>query len=360
MIFRRATSPNWYTILYVGGRQRWISLRTSLRREAEARAARLRYANLPDVIRAVAAPPPMPLADLWEEYARHADLKPQTWESYHRIFDLFRRWARVRTADRVTVAVADQYLSSLRDKAPRTANLARGVLSSIWRSVHLADPWSQCRTRPRKTVPFRPLTDAEVRTILAEAAKVAPWWRPLILVAFYTGLRISDASMLRWSQFGPPPDLAWIELRPQKTAKSGRAVWIPVHPALREELTRLPRSSAHLFPEAVSKQTRRSLGPEFSRILDRAGEGGVKGEKGVSRVGYHSLRVTFSTRARRAGIPTDDLRAMLGHTTSAMTSHYIDAPDALRLDAYPPLDLSKPLATRPDIGQASSHLTATP
>lgn len=77
----------------------------------------------------------------------------------------------------------------MRAKAPRTANLARGVLSHVWKTVGLPDPWGQCRTRPRKTIPFRPLTDDEVSCALAEAAKVAPWWRPLILVGFYTGLR---------------------------------------------------------------------------------------------------------------------------------------------------------------------------
>ena len=95
MIFRRSNRSSCYTRLYPGGRERWISPRTDSRREAEARAARLKYSTLPDVIRAVATPLPMPLADLWADYARTADLKPLAVESYHRIFDLFCRWAWV-------------------------------------------------------------------------------------------------------------------------------------------------------------------------------------------------------------------------------------------------------------------------
>jgi len=352
MIFRRPNRPSWYIRLYSGGRERWISLRTESRREAEARAARIRYCNLPDVIRAVATPPPMPLDDLWPAFLSSSDLKPQTVESYHRILSLFCRWARVATAERVTQAVAEQYLNSMRAKAPRTANLARGVLSHVWKTVGLPDPWVQCRTRPRKTIPFRPLTDDEVSRALAEAAKVAPWWRPLILVGFYTGLRISDAATLRWSMFGE--GLRHIELRPAKTAKSGRAVWIPVHPALARELEKLKRHAASLFPEAAEKQGRRTLGPEFSRILSRAK---VTGESGVSRVGYHSLRATFATRARRSGIPLDDLRAVMGHTNASQTTHYIDSPESVRLDAYPELAPGPNRSQGADSGSKNQAIT---
>jgi integrase len=335
MIFRRPGRPSWYVRLRAGGRDRWISLRTTSRREAEARAARIKYADLPEVIRAVSPPPSMPLAELWRQYADSSQLKPSTLESYEAIFRSFARFAGrgSATADRITPAMADHYLRTI--PAARTANLARGVLSVVWRSAGLTDPWAGIKPRRGQNTPFRPFSDAEILRLLELAS---PEWRALIQVAVYTGLRFTDAVHLHRDQIAP--DLSHLELRPAKTQRTGRAVWVPIHPALRPILATLP--APRLFPALADTydRSRTSLPRTFAALLAKAK---IAADPGT-RVGFHSLRVSFATRTRLAGVPVADLQGMLGHSTSAMSRHYVVSPEALTLDAVPALDGSQTVA----------------
>jgi integrase len=112
-------------------------------------------------------------------------------------------------------------------------------------------------------------------------------------------------------------------------------VVLPVHPELRKVLDRWPARTDALFPGEARTydHCRQNLSQQFYRLMVSAGIGKVEGE----RRGFHSLRATFATRARVAGIPLEDLRGILGHVAVGMTRRYTDAPGALSLDAYPAL-----------------------
>lgn len=352
MIFKRKTSPNYYVCLYKNGRQKWVSLRTTSKPEALKRAARLRYSTLPELLKAAVDKPTMLLDDVWEAYlktpesqklrASTATMKSIEWER-------FKKWAakRVSDANKISKSDAEDYLKSLGREATveeagrkikrwepvsgKTYNNIRMTLSSIWSALGLdPNPWQEVRSASVETEPFRPLADAEVSAILK--ACEGSFWRQAVLISFYTGLRRGDIIMLKWKSI--KEDFKYFELWPSKTLRTGRAVYIPIHPALKLELQAMRAKagrSEYLFPAEAAQYEKdpSRFAVQFRRLLAPL--------KFDGKVGFHSLRDTFTTRAAIHGIDRNEIRAMAGHTTQKMTDHYIDSPETLSLSSYPEL-----------------------
>lgn len=191
----------------------------------------------------------------------------------------------------------------------------------------------------------KPFTGEEVGRLLGAAPSEE--WRGLILAAAFTGLRLGDAARLRWSSV----DLQErrIVLIPSKSKKRKREVRIPIQPDLLAYLASAPviddSPGAPVFPKlsrtAVGART--GLSQTFNRIMETAGVSRGKPsreikegeEKGVGRItwerGFHSLRHTFTTWLRTAGVSEEDRMALTGHTTREVHATYSHADDeALR------------------------------
>jgi integrase len=82
--------------------------------------------------------------------------------------------------------------------------------------------------RQRSTSDKRPFTLAEIQAVLSVAD---PEWQSLIRFGFYTGQRLGDLAVLRWSNI----DLAKDEIR-FVTAKTGRRMIIPLSEGLRAHI----------------------------------------------------------------------------------------------------------------------------
>ena len=81
---------------------------------------------------------------------------------------------------------------------------------------------------------------------------------------------------------------------------------------------------------AVSKLVRKTF--------EKAGIKTSSEEKGWARArpdaSFHSLRHTFVTRAIEAGVPSAIVRALVGHSTAAMTEHYTHVGGDAVLEAF--------------------------
>lgn len=177
-----------------------------------------------------------------------------------------------------------------------------------------------------------------------QAESLAQEWAGLILAAAFTGLRLGDASRLSWSAV----DLAGkkITLIPSKTKKKKREICIPIQPDLLAYLESVPIQSdkpdAPVFP-VLSKtliNSRSGLSLTFNKIMSLAGvdrgkpsrvieEGSTKGKGRVTyERGFHSLRHTFTSWLRQAGVSEEDRMALTGHSTReshAIYSHHDEA-----------------------------------
>jgi integrase len=175
----------------------------------------------------------------------------------------------------------------------------------------------------------KPFTPAEVAALMASSPSQE--WRGLILVAAFTGLRLGDAAKLSWASV----DLSSkrITLVPAKTKKKKREVRIPIQPDLLIFFESVPIVSdapdAPVF-EKLSKMSigaRTGLSQSFNKIMKQAGvDRGkpsrviAKGEDaGAGRTtyerGFHSLRHTFTSWLRNAGVSEEDRMALTGHST---------------------------------------------
>ncbi len=341
MIFNRPNSPNYYVRLYSRGREQWLSLRTSNKKEANARAARLKYTILPKMLRMSVDRPDLDIGMIADEYMKtqkYLRLKESTQEMnmlYLGKFITFCRRHGAKSTKDINEHLAGMYLSSLKVSS-KTHNNNKITLSAIWKAIQEEDIWSRQESKVLKTIPMRKFTEAEIKAIMQEVS-FDPFFRPACNLALYTGLRFEDIVFLSKEQIKKD---SFIELKPAKTERTGRSVYIPMHPVVRKELKRIDPEQGYFFPDQVKqyKECRHTLPMRFKRILEKLKI--VRGETEQTRVGFHSWRVTFASKAEKDGIPLETIRAILGHTTKLMSQHYIDNPESLNLDDLTEVNIS--------------------
>ena len=132
----------------------------------------------------------------------------------------------------------------------------------------------------------------------------------VLLVAMFSGLRISEILNMRWEHV----DLDSGRIVLPKT-KSGRRHHDLPSAAL-AEIDALPRFSTWIF------MTRNGAGgATYSHIRKRFKD--ACAAAGVADVRIHDLRRSAMTRAAAAGVPTHVLRDLMGHKTTAMADRYV-------------------------------------
>jgi integrase len=193
----------------------------------------------------------------------------------------------------------------------------------------------------------KPFTGEDVAALL----KAAPTeeWRGLILVAAFTGLRLGDAARLSWASVDL--EAKRITLVPSKTKKKKREVRIPIQPDL---LSLFEGISVHddtpdapVFPTLAKTpvNTMKGLSTTFVGIMAAAGvdrgkpsrmleEGQTAGKGRITyERGFHSLRHTFTTWLRTAGVSEEDRMALTGHSTRESHQIYSHADESALRDA---------------------------
>ena len=183
----------------------------------------------------------------------------------------------------------------------------------------------------------------------------------MILTAAFTGLRLGDAARLSWESVDLEAKL--ITLIPSKTKKKKREVRIPIQSDLLTFFESVPihsdKPDAPVF-SILSKMKvagAGALSDSFMAIMSAAGVDRGKPsrviedgqEKGKGRItwekGFHSLRHTFTSWLRNAGVSEEDRMALTGHSTRESHQIYSHASEQAGRDAIaklPTLKTKKP------------------
>ncbi|NQW99217.1 site-specific integrase [bacterium] len=201
--------------------------------------------------------------------------------------------------------------------------------------------------------------DAEFEAILAAAQSVE--WRGVILAAAFTGLRLGDAARLSWESVDL--EAKRITLIPSKTRKKKREVKIPIHPDLLAYLLATPVTNdsptAPVFPKLAKTPVNGAMGlsDTFTGIMRAAGvdrgkpsrvleEGQDRGKGRITwEKGFHSLRHTFTSWLRNAGVSEEDRMALTGHSTREshqIYSHADEKAGQAAIAKLPSLNTKKP------------------
>jgi integrase len=157
--------------------------------------------------------------------------------------------------------------------------------------------------------------DEEQFQQLVEAAD--PPLKPILVVAFDTGMRKREVLDLRWSQVDLKTGCIRLEATDTKTEE---ARVIPMTARVREALKQTPRRLGvdWVFVSDVQKEGQKAkpwcdIGWMFYRAATKAK---------LPELWFHDLRRSFVTRARRSGISETVVMRLSGHRTHSVFERY--------------------------------------
>jgi integrase len=292
----------------------------------------------------------------------HDSIRISTRREYRRLLlnfalTYFDREVRVRELDRAAVQRFVDWLTARPGRRGRLCDRSiANALTPLRRALGAAVAEGLLDTNPAENVVLprrragrawsprerRYLTRAELISLLDE---IPAKWRPLLELLAATGLRISEAVGLRWS------DLALADERPHlrvrraivkgaEVAPKSRhgARLIPLTPELAATLNALRRSGVaddgFVFPGRDGGPS--DQGSLRRRVLRPAAE-----RAGLTGVGFHTLRHTCTSMLIESGLSPLRVQRWMGHHSPAFTldtyGHLIDG------DLGPALDLRQEL-----------------
>ena len=154
-------------------------------------------------------------------------------------------------------------------------------------------------------------SESEIKALINASA---PHLRPILALAFGTGLRKGDILSLRWDDVDL--DRSIISVQMQKT---GESVEIPLIPMIRDLLQGMKsRASASpfVFPRGLSGQRIGDIKTAFHAALRRSG----LASKGYR---FHDIRRTFARMLYNQGVILTKIQRLLGHGSVSTTERYL-------------------------------------
>jgi integrase len=220
-----------------------------------------------------------------------------------------------------------EHVMKLQAKFKDTPTLANRLVACLSKALNdceqFSPPWrpnnsnpctrfKRFRERPRERI----LSPGEIREVLSALdAKIKE--RPSYVMAIHlfkalmiTGLRVSELSHRKWSEFDQSTGVLFIpktkDQKPRNVNLSTEAVSL---------LTGLPRTSVWIFPNSTG------LGPFTSPQKHWES---VRDELGLSDVRLHDLRHTVASYAMQSGLSQRDVMELLGHSQMTTTARYLN------------------------------------
>jgi len=262
--------------------------------------------------------------DLCDAYLRSDDygsLALTTRGDYRERID----WLRQRFGALQVSGIDREFVVALRDKLAAKPRAADWMLQVLRRLLYFAldrpsryglqyNPAARFKRAWRPSASSnRPWTPAEVAAMTKVPGPIAT----AVMLGAHLGQREGDVLRLTWAQF----DGEAVTLRQSKT---GEQLVVPPHPELVAYLERLPR--IELGTIVVGARGRPLTGNGFRTLFQRQ-----RAAAGVLGITFHGLRHTAAQALAEAGCSEAEIRAVLGHRTSQMASHYTRRADQARL-----------------------------
>jgi integrase len=266
------------------------------------------------------------------------DASKATQLAYRRAIELFLKFLGVR-ADRALTTLQSKQIEDFKTKlaarvSPSTVNNA---LKALKASLNTAVAKRQLEFSPAEHVnPIeveesnrRPFTNEELKKIL-KAANTE--WKTMILVAFYTGLRLQDCANLTWQNVELHNGIINV-----LTKKTGRRQILPIADTLSRHLQTIAGDdpNAPLCPSFHGKST--TLSNQFYEVMHDAGlvekRSHQKKKKGrdvrraTGTFSFHSLRYNTTSALKSSGVSDSVAMDIVGHETASISRNYtkIDA-----------------------------------
>lgn len=326
-VYPRGKKGTYVADFWQDGVHRRVSLKTANKKVAVERATKLAADLHQGAYRpAPAAVPVRQAADAYVLSLKTAGRARMTTVKYAGVFKIFLEFLcrkRVTHLHQVTASHFDAWRAE-RDaiRHAKTVYTESEVVKQLFkwaktRKLIADDPLTGIKLHKPRAEPKAGPSFEQVCAILAAADEPLQSW---LFVLACTGMRVGELQRLRVEDV----DLAgnWIHIRSRSGAetKTRTSRKVPVHPRLRAELARGPRSAGPWFFTA-GRSTKHPAGgnwinpkrvnDQFQRLLKS-----LKLPTGRA-AGFviHSLRHFFETYTVNAGIPQRVIDAWLGHSS---------------------------------------------
>lgn len=148
----------------------------------------------------------------------------------------------------------------------------------------------------------------------------AEHFKPIILFAVYSGLRMSNILNLKWSDIHGQTYFIRVK---DKTIKGGRLVAKTIYPPMQDILDNLPRRNDYVF--TYKGERIKSIKKAWKRAIERAG---------VPYQSFHTLRHTHATWLYKKTHDLKFVQQSLNHTSSRTTEKYAHLIDKVAYDEY--------------------------
>ena len=260
--------------------------------------------------------------DAWKAYQPISKRDNDTWKSEEGRAKHLNRHLGQKLAAGLTVKDVDGYRTkrlaetTRRKKAPSPASLDREV-ELLKRMLNYAvscgslpsDPVAAVKLLRKPNVRRSVLDDAGFEKLLAKAE---PQLKPIILVAYDTGMRLREVLGLCWSQVNLKLGVIKLSAEDTKTEEP-RTVFLTSR--ARAALEAQPRhiKSDWVFTNLETEEAWKDIRKVFRRACEAAK---------LTGVWFHDLRRSFVTNARRRGVPESVVMRMSGHRTRAVFDRY--------------------------------------
>lgn len=277
--------------------------------------------------------------DLWERDPQRGMAGAVTLGQYRSQWRRFARWADaagLQVLQDLTAARAREYAAELWSDgiAPGTYNAHVSFLRGVWSVLSVPcglrdNPWAGVRRVAGEQEGRREFDEQQLRAICEKAQGS---WRAMVALGLYTALRLGDVACLAWDSLDL--DAGLLRLVPSKTKRKGAraVVEVPLHAGLVEMLAarRSVVGGEWVFPDERETYLadRSALARQFTEFLretcgiETREAAGAQRSRAIVRYGFHSLRHSFVSICRRAGVPEMVVMEMVGHGSPAMTRLY--------------------------------------
>ena len=381
IVYQKEPNGIYYFRFQVNGARKAISLKTRNKQQAIKEAEKyvpLLQATSSEVIAAhvqharnLATPEKnLLLYQAWEEYEKSPDrATPDTVSealAYKSTFAEFVEWVNdpQATLRDITETTAMQYADYMRQQniAVSTHNRKlkriRKVFKVLQEYCSEDNPFQSAvlyrkereeREQDVHRLSFTREQEQQLRDVLADDHyKVLnkPEVRVIYYLGMFTGQRMKDCVLLRWSKINLDMNRIWV-----KQFKTGKEVTIPIAPALREvllEALEWKKSDLdYVCPNVAMRYNKtNALGKnvgnnlvniDMLRVIRWIGlepSVHVPGrDKKVTVYGFHSLRHSFASYCAEAGVPQATVVSILGADSEIVTKYYTHVGDEAQKQA---------------------------
>ncbi len=337
----------WWVDFRVGNRRIRKSLKTTNRKTAEVIAQKL----YDDALKKQAGIlPPIRLSEMIRLFLAWARINKRSWRHDEiRLEKILKILGDLELHEIKPLHVEHLKAVLKREgKKPATINRYLAVLKTLFNK---AEEWERFDGKnPVRKVRFfkesnqkHTYTMEELEKLLKAAKELsenAPtknqfYFYYVLLLAAFTGMRLSEILNLHWSDF----KYNYVIVR---QSKSGKHRIVPVPTFVAEEIENLPREDERIFALNAKRDLPSAIKTAWKKVRKIAG---VEGR-------FHDLRHTFATLLLHNGVDIITVKEILGHSSVKVTQVYSHT-DLIRMkEAVERLSKGTKLAQRHGIFQA--------